>query len=51
MSNKKVNELITGQEIAFVHLVLSGIMTDCQAAKAAGLNPDTVANIKTKPCV
>jgi hypothetical protein len=51
MSKKKVSELITGQEIAFVHLLLSGIMTDHQAAEAAGLNPDTAAYIKAKPCV
>jgi hypothetical protein len=42
---------ITDQEIAFVHLVLIGTMTDRQAAEAAGLNPDTAADIKSKPCV
>ena len=42
---------ITDQEMAFVHLILSGIMTDRRAAKAVGLNPDTAANTKSKPRV
>jgi len=42
---------ITDQEMAFVHLILSGTMTDRRAAKAVGLNPDTAANTKSKPRV
>jgi hypothetical protein len=45
------NNLITDQEIAFVHLGLSGTMTDRQAAEAVGLNPDTAAHTKSKPRV
>ena len=51
MPNNEVNDLITDQEIAFAHLVLSGTMTDRQAAEAAGLNPDTAAYTKAKPRV
>jgi hypothetical protein len=51
MPNNNVNDLITDQEKAFVHLILSAIMTDRQAAEAVGLNPDTAAGIKSKPCV
>jgi hypothetical protein len=46
-----VSDLITDQEIAFVHLTLSGSMTDRAAAQAVGLNPDTAAYTKAKPCV
>jgi hypothetical protein len=46
-----VNDPITGQEIAFAHLVLSGTMNDRQAAEAAGLNPDDAADTKSKPRV
>ena len=42
---------ITDQEIAFAHLVLSGTMTDRQAAEAAGLNPDTAASTRDNPRV
>ena len=42
---------ITDQEIAFVHLVLSGVMTDRQAAEAVGLKPDSAADTKSKPHV
>ena len=42
---------ITDREIAFVHLILSGTMTDRRAAEAAGLNPDTAAYTKAKPRV
>jgi hypothetical protein len=51
MPKNKVSDLITDQEIAFARLVLSGTMTDRQAAQAVGLNPDTAAYIKSKPCV
>ena len=51
MPKNQVSDLITDQEIVFVHLVLSGTMTDRQAAEAAGLNPDTAAYTKAKPRV
>ena len=51
MPKNTVNDPITDQEIAFAHLVLSGTMTDRQAAEAAGLNPDTAAYTKSKPRV
>ena len=51
MPKNQVSDLITDQEITFVHLVLSGTMTDRQAAEAAGLNPDTAAYTKAKPRV
>jgi hypothetical protein len=46
-----VTDLITDQEIAFARLILSGTMTDREAAQAAGLNPDTAAYTKAKPRV
>ncbi len=51
MPKNKVNDPITDQEIAFARLVLSGGMTDRQAAEAVGLNPDTAAYTKSKPRV
>jgi hypothetical protein len=51
MPKNQVNDLITDQEIAFARLVLSGTMTDRDAAQAAGLNPDTAAYTKSKPRV
>ncbi len=51
MPKNKVNDLITDQEITFATLILSGSMTDQQAAKAAGLNPNTAAYTKSKPSV
>jgi hypothetical protein len=51
MPKNIVTDLITDQETAFARLVLSGTMTDRQAAEAAGLNPDTAAYSKTKPRV
>ncbi len=51
MPKNKVTDPITDQEIAFVHLGLSGTMTDSQAAEAVGLNPDTAAHTKSKPSV
>jgi hypothetical protein len=51
MPKNEVTDPITDQEIAFAHLVLSGTMTDGQAAEAAGLNPDTAAYTKAKPRV
>ncbi len=51
MPKNEVSDLITDQEIAFVHLIFSGTMTDQRAAAAVGLNPNTAAYIKSKPCV
>ena len=51
MPKNQVTDLITDQEIAFAHLVLSGTMTDRRAAEAVGLNPDTAAYTKAKPRV
>jgi hypothetical protein len=51
MPKNQVSDLITDQEIAFAHLVLSGTMTDRRAAEAVSLNPDTAAHTKAKPCV
>jgi hypothetical protein len=51
MPKNEVSDLITDQEIAFVHLVFSGSMTDQRAAEAVGLNPNNAAYIKSKPCV
>src|ERR1700733_12951733 len=51
MPKNKVSDLITDQEMAFARLVLSGGMTDRQAAEAVGLNPDSAAYIKSKPSV
>src|SRR5450631_343565 len=51
MPKNQVRDLITDQEMAFAHLVLSGTMTDRQAAEAAGLKPDTAAYTKAKPRV
>jgi hypothetical protein len=51
MPKNNVTDLITDQEIAFAHLVLSGTMTDRDAAQAVGLNPDTAAYTKAKPRV
>jgi hypothetical protein len=51
MPKNKISDPITDQEIAFAHLILSGAMTDRQAAEAAGLNPDSAAYTKSKPRV
>jgi hypothetical protein len=51
MPKNKVNDPLTDQEIAFARLVLSGAMTDRQAAEAVGLNPDSAAYTKAKPRV
>ena len=47
----RVTDPITDQEMAYAHLILSGTMNDRQAAEAVGMNPDTAAYIKSKPCV
>jgi hypothetical protein len=51
MPKNNVNDLITDQEITFARLILSGKMTDSQAAEAAGLNPETASYTKSKPRV
>jgi hypothetical protein len=51
MPKKQVTDLITDQEIAFARLVLSGTMTDREAAQSAGLPPDSAAYTKSKPRV
>ena len=51
MPKNKVNDPITDQEMVFAHLVLSGNMTDRQAAETAGLNPESAAYTKAKPRV
>jgi hypothetical protein len=51
MPKNAVTDPITDQEMAFVHLVLSGTMTDRRAAEAVGLNPETAAYTKAKPRV
>jgi hypothetical protein len=51
MPKNKVSDPITDQEMAFARLVLSGTMTDRQAAETAGLNPDSAAYTKSKPTV
>jgi hypothetical protein len=51
MPKNEVTDPITGQEIAFAHLVLSGTMTDRRAAETVGLDPDSAALIKSRPPV
>jgi hypothetical protein len=51
MPKNTVSDPITGQEMAFVHLILSGTMNDRRAAEAVGLNPDTAAYTKSRPRV
>ena len=51
MPKNKVSDPITDQEMAFARQVLSGGMTDRQAAEAVGLNPDSAAYTKSKPLV
>jgi hypothetical protein len=51
MPKNIVSDPITDLEIAFARLVLSGTMTDRQAAETVGLNPDSAAYTKSKPRV
>jgi hypothetical protein len=51
MPKNPVTDHITDQEIAFVHLILSGTMTDREAAEAVRLNSTTAAYAKAKPRV
>jgi hypothetical protein len=48
MPKNNVTDLITDQEIAFARLILSGTMTDRQAAEAVGLDPNSSAYTKSK---
>ena len=49
MPKNTVSDPITDQEMAFALLIMSGSMTDRQAAEAVGLNPDTAASPKPSP--
>jgi len=51
MPKNPVSDPITDQEIAFARRILSGTMTDRQAAEAVGFNPETAAYTKAKPRV
>ena len=51
MPQNPVTDSITDQEMAFAHLILAGTVDDRRAAEAVGLNPDTAADTKAKPCV
>jgi hypothetical protein len=51
MPKNEVTDPITGQEIAFAHLVPSGTMTDRRAAETVGLHPDSAASTKSRPPV
>ncbi|MGB8539657.1 MAG: hypothetical protein WCD57_24750 [Acidobacteriaceae bacterium] len=51
MPKNEVSDLITDQEMAYARLVLSGTMTDREAAQAVGLNPAAAAYTKSKPRV
>jgi hypothetical protein len=51
MPKNKAGDPITDQEITFARLVLSGTMTDRDAAQTAGLHPSTAAYTKTRPRV
>src|ERR1700691_6023079 len=42
---------ITDLEVAFAHLLLSGTMTDREAAAAVGMDPGRAAYVKAKPRV
>jgi hypothetical protein len=51
MPKINVSDSISDQEIAFVHLILSGTMDDRRAAEGAGLDPETAAYLKSTPLV
>jgi hypothetical protein len=51
MPKNKISDPITDQEMDFARLLLSGGMTDREAAEAVGLNPDSAAYIKSKPSI
>jgi hypothetical protein len=49
MPKNTVIDPIDDKEMAFAHLLMSGTMTDREAAQAAGLNPETASYTKAKP--
>jgi hypothetical protein len=49
MTENNLRDPITNLEMAFAHLILSGTMTDRQAAEAVGLNPDSAGYTKSEP--
>jgi hypothetical protein len=49
MPKNTVIDPINDKEMAFAHLLLSGTMTDREAAQAAGLNPETASYTKARP--
>jgi hypothetical protein len=51
MPKNTISDPITDQEMAYAHLIMSGTMNDRRAAEAVGLNPETAAYTKAKPCV
>jgi hypothetical protein len=51
MPKRPVETPITDDELAFAHLVLSGKMTDREAAERAGIDPGRAAYVKAKPRV
>jgi hypothetical protein len=51
MPKNIVDDPATDREIHYAQLLMSGTMTDRQAAEAAGLNPGTAAYTKSKPRV
>lgn len=51
MPKRPVETPITDDEIAFAHLVMSGKMTDREAAERAGIDPGRAAYVKAKPRV
>src|ERR1700733_7912893 len=51
MPKGPVETPITGQEIAFAHLILGGKMTDREAAEYVGISPGQAAYVKAKPRV
>jgi hypothetical protein len=51
MPKNTVTDPINDKEMAFAHLLMSGTMTDREAAQAAGLNPETASYTKARPRV
>jgi hypothetical protein len=51
MPKRSVETPITDGELAFAHHVLSGKMTDREAAEKAGIDPGRAAYVKAKPRV
>jgi hypothetical protein len=51
MPKNNVTDLITDLEMQFARLILSGTMTDRQAAEAVGFDRSSAADLKSKPRV